>query len=322
MKADFEKIADISGILEQMKKGTPPWVRDWNDPHSRHLPYNVTTMKDDPNQTYRGGNVISLWARQTTMGYPSNGWLTGKALFELGGNPIKLPDNFPRRADNKTGQNKMPIINAKPQLRKGVKEVSEGKFWDHRYNISVDPSDAFFNMPRVVGWVYNLAQVENLPKEYTLPQTQKQGTQSEAEQMLRDFPVEEKVSHDNRNYYAPNENAVYIVSLQYFNSEDAYYRTRFHEYGHATGHKSLLDRELQTEDREKYAFEELIAEITSSFISARFGIPGVVQHASYLSHYCDILAERPQAIFEAASEARKASELVLSYLNAEQREAA
>ena len=53
MKADFEKIADISGILEQMKKGTPPWVRDWNDPPSRHFPYNVTTMKDDPTQTYR-----------------------------------------------------------------------------------------------------------------------------------------------------------------------------------------------------------------------------------------------------------------------------
>ena len=61
MKADFEKIADLSGILEQMKNGTPPWVRDWNDPYSRHLPYNVTTMKDDPNQTYRGSNVITLW---------------------------------------------------------------------------------------------------------------------------------------------------------------------------------------------------------------------------------------------------------------------
>ena len=321
MKADFEKIADLSGILEQMKNGTPPWVRDWNDPYSRHLPYNVTTMKDDPNQTYRGSNVITLWGREMKMGYPSNGWITGNALFELGGNPITLPDNFPHRAKNKTGQSKMPIINAKPQLRSGVKETTEGKYWDNRYNVAVDASDAFFSMPRVVGWVYNLAQVENLPDEYQLPQTQKPGTQSEAEQMLRDFPVEEKVSHNNHNYYSPSEHAVYIVSLEYFNSEDAYYRTRFHEYGHATGHKSLLDRELQTEDRKKYAFEELIAEITSAFISARFGIPGVVQHASYLSHYCDILADNPKAIFEAASEARKASELILSYLT-EQRKAA
>ena len=263
MKADFEKIADLSGILEQMKNGTPPWVRDWNDPHSRHLPYNVTTMKDDPNKTYRGGNVISLWARQSLMGYPSNGWITGNALFELKGNPITLPDNFPHRAKNKTGQNKMPIINAKPQ-----------------------------------------------------------GTRREAEQMLRDFPVDEKVSTNNQNYYSPSGHEVYIVPLEYFNSEDAYYRTRFHEYGHATGHESLLDRELQTKDRKKYAYEELIAEITSSFISARFGIPGVVEHASYLTHYCDILADNPKAIFEAASEARKASELVLSYLKMDQRKAA
>jgi antirestriction protein ArdC len=309
-KVNYEAVTD--DLVRLLEQGTPPWVCEWNDPRSRFLPFNVVSMADNPNQTYRGMNVIMLWARQKIMGYSCNGWITLKALRELGGNLITMPDNAPRRADNKTGQKAQAVINAKPFVSKGYKQVADNAFRHKETGEIVGADTALIRIPRVAGYVFNLDQVENLPEEYTKPQDKPSGTQEEADRMLAAYGVEEKTSDDNRCAYSPSKDTVYMVHPKHFQTEDDWYRTRFHEFIHSTGHAIRLDRFQEAPTKEEYAFEELIAEMGSAFLCARFGIPGKVQHASYLQHYIKVLKDDPKAIFRAASEARKASELILS----------
>lgn len=94
--------------------------------------------------------------------------------------------------------------------------------------------------------------------------------------------------------------------------------TLLHELGHATGHESRLAREGITNGDgfggPKYAREELVAELTSAFMSAETGIERIDdQHASYISSWLEVLKSKDgkHILFEAAREADKATDYML-----------
>jgi Zincin-like metallopeptidase len=71
-----------------------------------------------------------------------------------------------------------------------------------------------------------------------------------------------------------------------FKSAATFYATAFHELGHATGHKSRLDRDLRSRFGEKaYAAEELIAELCAAFLCAEFSLDGELRHAGYIQSW-------------------------------------
>jgi len=97
-----------------------------------------------------------------------------------------------------------------------------------------------------------------------------------------------------------------------------FYCTAFHELGHWTAHPSRLARDLQNRfGSEAYAREELIAELTSAFLCAQFGIVPQVRHTDYLGHWLQILKADSRAIFHAASQASKASDFILAFRHPE-----
>ena len=315
MSIDYAEL--LTPILEEMKQGRMPWSPEWNDPRSRPMPFNVQTMKDDPNQTYRASNIINLWGTQMVKGYSTNAWITMVGLRQLGGKLIILPENDPKRADNKSGQKATPVIFSKPFVPKAQYEQlgdtqmyrnkSDGGVWEF--------NQVAISRPKISGYVFNLDQVEGLPEEYTGNQNLSFGSREDIESMFTETGIEERVGHDNSCYYIPQKDIVSMVSLEHFTSEDQWYKVRFHEFGHATGHKIRLDRD-QTgkQGSEEYAFEELVAELTSAFMSARFGIPGgTARHANYLSHYIKYCEKNPKAIFQAATKAQAASEWLISH---------
>jgi len=74
-----------------------------------------------------------------------------------------------------------------------------------------------------------------------------------------------------------------------------------------------LNRNLQNRfGTTAYAREELIAELTSAFLCAGFGIAPQVRHADYLTNWLDVLNKDSRAIFHAASQASKASDFILA----------
>lgn len=92
---------------------------------------------------------------------------------------------------------------------------------------------------------------------------------------------------------------------------ESYVATIAHELGHLTGHSSRLNRPGITEwdgrSSERYAEEELIAEIASFLTCEELGVASSLEnHASYLDHWARILGEGPKALTAALSAAARA----------------
>jgi antirestriction protein ArdC len=116
--------------------------------------------------------------------------------------------------------------------------------------------------------------------------------------------------------YMPALDKISIPWPASFHSADAYWSTRFHETVHWTGAPSRLNRDLLNRfGSEKYAAEELVAEMGSAFLCAEFGITNNLQHAEYIGSWIKILKKDKFAIFTAV---RKANEAVKSLLKTEE----
>ncbi len=73
--------------------------------------------------------------------------------------------------------------------------------------------------------------------------------------------------------YSPVLDQVDMPAFAAFKSAHDYYATEFMSSGHATGHKDRLNREFGKRFGDRgYAAEELVAELTSAFVCAEWGI--------------------------------------------------
>ena len=92
------------------------------------------------------------------------------------------------------------------------------------------------------------------------------------------------------------------------------YATWAHEAAHWTGHKTRLNRDLKSRfDKEAYAFEELVAELSAAMTCAYLQVKGELRHASYVDSWLKVLKGDPKAILTAASLASKATDHLRSY---------
>jgi antirestriction protein ArdC len=94
-----------------------------------------------------------------------------------------------------------------------------------------------------------------------------------------------------------------------------WHRTALHEISHGSGARHRLNRDLSGSfGSRKYAFEELIAEISAAFCCASLGIVPTVRHADYIASWLECLREDNRAIVRAASQASKAADYILGFL--------
>ena len=75
-----------------------------------------------------------------------------------------------------------------------------------------------------------------------------------------------------------------------------------------------MHRNLFSEDKKDYAREELIAEISSSFLMQKFNIDvkaeHIDNHKSYIQSWIKLLEDKPQELFSAISESNKVFEYI------------
>jgi antirestriction protein ArdC len=117
-----------------------------------------------------------------------------------------------------------------------------------------------------------------------------------------------------------------MPAKELFTSEQEYYSTLLHELSHWSGHESRLDRDLNTGrfGEEAYAFEELVAELSSTFLCAHLDVHQGYQdnHAKYLKSWLKVLKSDTKALMTAASQAQKAFDYLCKFSQAEAVEAA
>jgi antirestriction protein ArdC len=263
-------------IIEQLEKGCVPWKRPWT---AAGLPQNLITRKP-----YRGINVMLL----VSCNYSQNFFLSAKQAQELG-------------AKIKEGQKAQIVIYWK---REEKKDEQTGE-------IKVESLLRYYR-------VYNISQCEGLPED-KLPHVDMQNQPilncEEIAEGMHKRPAIQQV--EDAAYYHPIHDYVNMPPMKNFLHSEAYYSTLFHELVHSTGHTSRLNRkdlmQMKPFNSEKYSFEELVAEIGSSFLNSLTGIEQkeFQQNASYIQGWLGRLKNDKRLIVAASTMAQKAVDFIL-----------
>lgn len=130
----------------------------------------------------------------------------------------------------------------------------------------------------------------------------------------------------NSAHYSPAADHVQMPIREAFKSTAKFYSTLAHELAHSTGSKKRLAREFGARfGDEKYAAEELVAELSAAMTCAALNIETATRedHGRYIASWLKALKNDSRAIITAASFAQKASDMILGdYQTAEEGEEA
>lgn len=270
-------------IIAALEAGAAPWQCPWRHDGVDPRPTNATTGR-----AYRGINVLLLNVQAMACGYRTSRWLTYQQA---------------RAVD--------------ACVRKGEQGTQIVFFKMHEVD-SHGAADPAGSDRRVVPLlrsftVFNVDQVENLP-DALKPEPMEPGSWEPldaADHILTQSGA--AIRHGgSRAFYAPDADVIQLPSRSAFDAASDYYATALHELTHWTGHPSRCKRELgRRHGIDAYAFEELVAEMGSAFLSDYCGLVGRMQHASYIACWLQALRNDKRLIFSAASQAQKAADYLL-----------
>jgi antirestriction protein ArdC len=283
----YQEITDQ--IISELEAGRVPWVQPWRSAAvkaSLAMPSNAATGRQ-----YSGINVLILWGAVIKHGFGAQSWLTFRQALGLGGHVRKgergttvvyadrfVPDEERRRAEREGGE---------PHVIPFLKRFT----------------------------VFNTEQCENLPPELmSAPAPVPDGLiQPQVEELICTSGIDFRIGGD-RAYYDVVKDYVRVPSPQAYFEPINWHRTALHELAHASGSASRLNRDLSGGfGSKKYAYEEIVAEISSAFVCATLGIVPTVRHADYVGAWLDVLREDNRAIVRAASAASKAADYLLAF---------
>ncbi len=294
----------------------PSWTAGWVSLGGGGLPIRADGTP------YRGINVLWLSMIAMREGYTSNQWFGYSAAKDAAaayarsqGRNIESRDRKRREGtyywdvDNdclfeggvRKGETASRVV-----FVKRIQVEDKGKVDENG-----DPKKKVVPLMRYLS-VFNRDQIEGLPPVASpdVP-TFDFDPLERAEEIVSGFDLP-LIEGGDSAFYMPSRDEIHMPTKAQFKSSAEWYSTAFHEMGHATGHSSRLDRNLRNGFGSKeYAFEELVAELTSAFVCAETKVEGNVQHVEYLAHWLKVLGDDSGFIIRAASKAQAAADYIL-----------
>ncbi|MBD9524427.1 DUF1738 domain-containing protein [Ensifer sp. ENS02] len=291
IKDTYQRITDA--IIEQLEVGTKPWIRPWRgNSRGSLVPRRAT------GEAYRGINVLMLWLASELAGYEENTWMTYRQAQDLGG-----------------------------QVRKGEKGALVVKYGTFTPKEREDDDERA--IPYLKGYtVFNVEQIENLPEQFyrsveELPTTPVPHLEA-VETFVRNTGA--AITYGGTTAcYRPAPDDILMPDRARFVDEVHLYSTLLHEIGHWSGAKHRLDRDLRGRfGSESYAMEELVAELSASFLCADLGVAHDPRDntATYLESWLKALKSDKRSIITAAAKAQAAADFLQGLQSQEQSRAA
>lgn len=168
--------------------------------------------------------------------------------------------------------------------------------------------------------VFNVEQFEglNLPKIPEIEQPDHKWTPDErAENLLK----ESKANISNEltclvPHYNLSSDKITLPLKNQYHEPTEYYSTALHELSHWTGHSSRLNRDFSKDkNTQKYAREELRAEIGSAMICMMLGITPKISenNKAYIKSWISHLKEEPKEILRACGDAEKITDYIMKF---------
>ena len=160
------------------------------------------------------------------------------------------------------------------------------------------------------GNVFNASQINNIKplQEHKLDFIPHDEVELHLKAMIEKTDLKYFEEPQGRAFYRPSNHSITMPERETFNTVNDFYGTLLHEIGHSTGKE--LGRDLGGSFGTKsYAFEELVADISSNLMSSDLGIPYDASqhenHLAYLKSWSKALKEDKNLIFKAASKAEQ-----------------
>ena len=182
-----------------------------------------------------------------------------------------------------------------------------------------DRKEAEFRISTRSMYVFNAAQIEGLEP---LQQEERQELEEDrvAEEVINTMSENMEVTlayGGDEAYYIPSTDTIHLPPKESFFSTAAFVGTALHELAHATSAPSRLDRPITgyKTDPDKYAIEELRAEIASTFVSGELSvdIPEKVtqNHLAYVSSWLSQIKQDHNVLFSAIKDADKIADYMI-----------
>ena len=273
-------------IVAALESGTKPWQQPWDTAKAGKttLPVNATTGRP-----YHGINVLVLAMSAVAFGAGDPRFCSYKQASDRGWQV--------RKGERGT------------QIFFKAMEVADCE-------ASPEADDRTKRIPMLRAYtVFNGAQIDGIPP-WTAPDMAQAPWQrpEAADLILRNSGARVQVG-GSRAFYSPSLDVVCHPPLSSFHSPEAFGATVLHELGHWTSHETRLNRDIKSKfGSQKYAQEELRAELASVFIGGTLGLPcDIPNHADYLAYWIEVLKSDKREIFRAASEAQKIASYLLAF---------
>ena len=279
----------VEQLIQNMEKGYifSEWA--WN--RNAFLPQNAITGK-----VYQGINRLSLSLVAIANKYEDPRWLTYKKLNELG---YKLKEDSKGILCEKwLWERREKIVN------KDTGEVEKDENGKDKYQIIQlkRPIINFF-------YLYNASQIEGIPPYLGAKNLEKTDILDIADEFIvsSECPIEEKFQE--KAYYSPIDDKIILPPRKYFKSDEAFLGTLLHEMSHSTGSETRLNRDMKNHfGTEKYAIEELTAELSCVFLEAELDMDidfSRQDHINYFNFWIQVLKNDPNELYKVCANASK-----------------
>lgn len=292
VKQAWQTLADQ--MIADMDRDGLMWVRDWASPEP---PCNGVT-----GEPYRGRNMLLLMAAIRIHGFTDPRFMTF--------NTAKRAGYSVRKGEKSCAviEKWKPIAFSKSDPDKRIKQPKTEEEWaEARENPDIEVA------VRCVGYfnVFNAAQIDGI-EPYVAQARRADCLDDDAITTLeRMSPCPVRELPQDRAYYSPRDDEITMPTRSQFSTFGGFARTLLHEQGHATGAPSRLDRDLGGRfGTDKYAREELAAELSSMFSAQALGIrfddveEGEFTQSEYWKNHAAYLKGWSQRFDDPASEIR------------------
>ena len=315
-KSPTEKLTDarqalFDALLADMEREGSRWVKEWSFPHP---PMNGVTGKG-----YGPRNTAMLMYAMRDGGFRDPRFATFKMASDKGCHIIKGSHGYPIER-----WKRMLVSKSDPTAR--LKQPKTQEEWD----IAL-ANPEYKEEPRCVGTftVFNAEQMENTENLVSVECFKPIESDRIADGLVKASPCPVIETPNDEAFYLPGADKIYVPQRNQFTSVESFCRTLLHEMGHSTGHPSRLDREQcgLKQNRQKYAFEELIAELSSVFTANAIGldlrgvdddkplsgdeVDAMSNSAAYLKGWASQLKDPGGELLKAATRASKATDYLV-----------
>lgn len=268
-------------FLKSLEENPMHWRKEWTSPL---LQQNAISHKP-----YKGINRLMLNYVAKMKGYEDCRWCTFKQLKD---NDWKL----------KRGSKGITVEYWMPYDKKLKAVIPWTNVKNLLYNDNINLIPKYYT-------VFNVSDMIGVPQMIN-----RINSNVKCDSLIKDlacgFDIE--IAHDDndRAFYNVATDKIHLPKPEYFDTQYAYSSTAAHELAHSSGHSSRLNRP-SLYDNNQYAYEELVAEISSCFIANLFPLENdenhLKNHTAYVQEWCESIKKDPDVLLKATKDAEKVS---------------